>query len=190
MSHLHSFQRPEPNADPRRVGAPWSAAHNRYDEGARFLYQDEAYELALFWQSPSEAEARGFAMAPIELALYSVPPAAFLLYKIAGVCEWSDVAFNAHRVPESERQMPQEPPGERARMRLFLVDANTGLIAARRLVGLEKIMTQALKNEFSQQLAAGFNELLYEAAVQSTHARLADGDAMLKLADIHEPAHG
>jgi hypothetical protein len=190
MSRLHSFQRPEVKPDARQVGTPWSADYQRYDEGARFLYQDEAYELTLFWKSPSSAEARGFAAAPVELALYSTPPAAFLLYKIAGVCEWSDVAFNAQRIPAADRQQPQEPPGERAHMRLFLVDADTGLIVARRLVALEKILTQALKNEFEQQFASGFNELLYDAAVQSAHARFADGDAMLKVADVHEVAHG
>jgi hypothetical protein len=174
----------------RQVGEIYSPEHTRYDEGARYLYSDGAHELVLFWNAPTPAEVEGFRQQPMEVGLFSHGPAVFLLYKIATVCEWSDVAFNLHMVPEAQRQLPDEPPGERARLRLVLVDAESGLIRAKRIVSLDKVMTQALKMTLRAQAADAFNRVIYEAAVQQVYARYPDGDALAAVAEVVEPALG
>lgn len=172
------------------VGEVFDPAYNRYDEGARYAYAGEGHELALFWRGPTQAEVEGFRTQPVETGLFTHGPAAFLLYKIQNVCEWSDVAFNVHLVPEAERELPREEPGDRARLRMVLVDAEDGVIRARRIVSLDKVMTQALKHVMAEQAAAPFNRLVYDGAVQEVYGRYADSDALAAVAEVVEPALG
>lgn len=190
MTHLHTFPRPAVETDPRQVGTPYSTEYNRYDEGARYLYSQGAHELTLFWPQPTAHEINGFRLQPIEIALYSDAALAVLLYRIDGICEWSDVSFHVQRIPENERELPQEPTGERARLRLFLVDCDTGLISARRLVSLDKVMTQALRHVMHDQAQTGFDPLRYDLALQQIHARFPDSDALLKIAEFQEMTLG
>lgn len=190
MPGIHTFPRPAPLPETRHVGERYSPSHERYDEGARYLYRHGAHELTLFWSNPSEAEVQGLRANPVEVGLYVQGPAAFLLYRIEGVCEWSDVAFNVHLTPEAERELPADPPGERARFRLILVNAGDGIIRAKRLVSLDKVMTQALRHVMTEQARAPFDRAAYDAAVRAAHARFPDPDAMVKAAEFQEAALG
>lgn len=174
----------------RQVGEVFDPAYTRYDEGARYLYAGEGHELVLFWRTPTAAEVEGFRLQPVETGLFTHGPAAFLLYKIQDVCEWSEVAFNVHLVPEAERELPREEPGDRGRLRMILVDAADGVVRAKRIVSLDKVMTQALRHVMAAQAAAPFNRVLYDAAVQEVFGRYADGDALAAAAEVVEPALG
>lgn len=187
---IHTFVRPELPDDSRRIGEPWSPEHQRYDEGVRYLYHNGAHDLTLFWSQPSSAEINGLRDQPVTVGLYSHGPAAFLLYKIDDVCEWSDAAFNVHLLPEAERELPNEPTGERARLIITLVDADDGIIKGRRLVSLDKVMTQALRHAMAEQAGAPFVRPLFDIAVQETHARFPDTDAMAQAAEIVEATLG
>ncbi|MDD3528975.1 MAG: hypothetical protein PHS77_03785 [Gallionellaceae bacterium] len=187
---IHTFVRPAIPDDSRRIGEPFSPGHNRYEEGVRYLYRNGAHELTLFWSSPSSAELAGLRDSPVTLGLYSHGPAAFLLYKIDDVCEWSDAAFNVHLVPEAERELPDEPTGERGRLIITLVDAGDGIIKGRRLVSLDKVLTQALRHVMTEQARAPFVQPLYEIAVQESHARFPDSDAMVRAAEVVEATLG
>jgi hypothetical protein len=190
MSHVHQFARPEAEADTRKVGDPYRAEYRGYDEGARYAYHKGAHDLALFWTNPSAAEIAGFRDRPVTVGLYVNGAAAFLLYKIDGVCEWSDVAFNVQRLPEAERELPDEPTGERGRLRLTLVDAGDGIIKAKRLVSLDKVMTQALRHAMREQAGRPFVQPLYDLAVSEAHARFPDSDAMAEAAELIEATLG
>lgn len=190
MSHVHEFARPEVEGDARKVGEPYLADYTRYDEGARYTYYKEAHDLVLFWNQPSAAETVGFRDRPISVGLYVYGAAAFLLYRIEDVCEWSDVAFNVQRQPEAERELPHEPTGERGRLRLTLVDAGDGLIKAKRLVSLDRVMTQALRHVMQEQATRPFVQPLYDLAIQETYARFPDSDAMAAAAEVIEATLG
>lgn len=190
MSHVHEFARPEVEGDARKVGEPYLADYTHYDEGARYTYYKEAHDLVLFWNRPSAAEVAGFRDQPVRVGLYVNGAAAFLLYKIDSVCEWSDVAFNAQRVPEAERELPNEPTGERGRLRLTLVNAGDGLIKAKRLVSLDKVMTQALRHVMREQMARPFVQPLYDLAIKETYAQFPDSDAMAEAAELIEATLG
>jgi hypothetical protein len=190
VAHIHTFARPDLPDDTRQVGEVYSPEHNRYDEGSRYQYRRGAHDLVLFWNAPSAVELAGLRDAPVELGLYTQGPAAFLLYRIAGVCEWSDVAFNVQLLPAAERELPDEPTGERARLTITLVDAGDGVIRGRRLVSVDKVMTQALRHAMHEQARAPFVRTLYDIAVQETHARYPDTDALARAAEVVEPALG
>ncbi len=190
MSHIHQFPRPEMAPDSRKVGDIYDPAYRQYDEGVRYAYWKGAHDLVLFWPEPTQAEIQGFRDQPVTVGLYTQGHAAFLLYKIQDVCEWSDVAFHVLRVPDTERELPSEPTGERARLRLTLVDASDGIIRAKRLVSLDKVMTQALRHVMQEQAAGHYVSTLYDLAVQETHARFPDSDALVQAAEIIEPTLG
>lgn len=188
--HLHTFARPDFVSPDPKVGERWSPAHTQYDEGVRYVYRNGAHELTLFWPAPTLGEIQGLRDAPVEVGLFTHGPAAFLLYKIKDVCEWSDAAFNVHLVPDAERELPQELPGDRSRMKITLVNSEDGIVQARRLVSLDKVMTQALRHCMQEQMAAAFNRALYDAAVAEVHSRYADSDALVKVAEVVEPCLG
>lgn len=190
MAPVHTFPRPEVQPETRHVGERWSPEHAHYDEGARYLYRHGAHELTLFWNGPTKAEIEGFRTAPVEVGLYVQGPAAFLLYRIENVCEWSDAAFNVHLVPAAERELPTEAAGDRARFRLTLVDAGDGVIRAKRIVSLDKVMTQALRLVMTEQAQSSFDRAAYDAAVRAAHVRFPDSDAMIRAAEFQEAALG
>jgi hypothetical protein len=190
MSEVHTFVRPDTPSNLPKVGEPYAPGFNTFDEGTRYAYQDGAHHLTLFWHQPSRAEILGLRDRPIDVALYSNGPAAFLLYKIQDVCEWSDVAFNINLLPEDERELPAEAPGDRARLFVTLVDAADGIVRGRRLVSLDKVMTQALRHAMAEQANGLFVRPLYDIAVQETHARFPDTDAMVRAAEVVEPTQG
>lgn len=186
----HTFERPDFVAPDPKVGERWSAEHDQYDEGVRYVYRYGAHELTLFWNAPTVGEVQGLRDADVEVGLFTHGSAAFLLYKIKNVCEWSDAAFNGHLVPEGERELPQESTGDRARLKITLVNAEDGIVQARRLVSLDKVMTQALKHCMQEQMATPFNRVLYDAAVADVHSRYADSDALVKVAEVVEACLG
>ncbi len=190
MKEPHTFPRPDFLPPEPLVGDRWSVEHTQYDEGVRYVYRYGAHELTLFWGSPTPGEIAGLRDADVEVGLFSHGPASFLLYKVKDVCEWSDAAFNVHLVPEAERELPAEAPGDRARLKLTLVDADDGVVRARRILSLDKVMTQAVKHAMREQAASPFNRLLYDAAVHEVHARYKDSDALAAVAEVVEPALG
>jgi len=190
MSEIHTFVRPETPSDLAKVGEHYAPGFNKFDPGARYVYANGAHQLTLFWSAPSPAEITGLRDQPVAAGLFINGPAAFLLYKIADVCEWSDLAFNIQLLPEAEREIPDEAPGDRARLVITLVDAADGMVKGRRLVSLDKVMTQALRHVITEQLQAGFVLPLYDIAVQETYARFPDSEAMVQAAEVVEATLG
>ncbi len=190
MSEIHTFVRPETTADLAKVGEHYAPGFNKFDPGARYVYANGAHQLTLFWSEPSPAEIAGLRDRPVAAGLFINGPAAFLLYQIEDVCEWSDVAFNIQLLPAAERAVPDEAPGDRARLVVTLVDAADGIVQGRRLVSLDKVMTQALRHVMVGQIKAGFVHTLYDIAVQETYARFPDTDAMVQAAEVVEAALG
>jgi hypothetical protein len=170
----------------RQIGEVYSPEHTEYSEATQYSYHDGVHDLVLFWRAPTAEEMAGFRSQPVEFALYVQQPVLFLLFRIVDVCEWSDVAYNVHLL--SEVVVPTNPPGDRARVQLTLVDASNGIVRAKRVVGMGPSMTQAMRHTLEEQTALPFSRFDYEALVQQAYARYPDSDAMLKDAWLAESA--
>ena len=164
----------------RQIGEVYSADHTDYSEATQYCYYDGGHDLVLFWAKPTPEEIRGFNTQPVAFALYVQKPVLFLLYRIADVCEWSDVAYNIHQLRAEEQEVPREVPGDHARVQMTLVDASTGIIRAKRIVYMGRAMTQAMRHTLQEQMKISFSRFDYEALVQQAYARYPDSDAMLK----------
>jgi len=172
----------------RLVGEIYSSKHSEYSEATQYCYFNGVHDLALFWARPTQKEINGFLAQPVELALYVEKSVLFLLYRIVDICEWSDVAYNIHQLRADERVIPTETPGSQARMQMTLVNADSGVILAKRMLSISPAMTQAFRHTLQEQLQTSITRFEYEAQVKNTYTRYTDSDAMLKDAWMTESA--
>jgi hypothetical protein len=172
----------------RQVGEIYSSRHSEYSEATQYCYHNGVHDLALFWSRPTLKEQNGFLKQPVALALYVEHSILFLLYRIADTCEWSDVAFNIQQLRVEEQAVPAEAPGSRARVQLTLVNADNGIIMAKRMLTIGPALTQALRHTLQEQIKTPCSRSEYESQVQKVYAKYPDSDAMLKDAWIFEEA--
>jgi hypothetical protein len=172
----------------RNVGEIYSSKHTEYSEATQYCYYNGVHDLALFWSRPTLKEINGFLGQPVELALYVEQSVLFLLYRIVDICEWSDVAYNIHQLRAEEQIVPADVPGNRARVQITLVNADSGIILAKRMLNISSSLTQALRHTLQEQMKIPCSRSEYEAQVKQVYARYPDTDAMLKDAWMMETA--
>lgn len=173
----------------RQVGEIYSSRHSEYSEATQYCYHNGVHDLALFWSRPTLKEKNGFLNQPVELALYVEQSILFLLFRIADTCEWSDVAFNIHQLRPEEQIVPTDAPGSSAQIQMTLVNADSGIIMAKRMLTIGPAMTQALRHTLQEQIKTPCSRTEYAAQVKEIYARYADSDAMLGDAWMQEAAN-
>ena len=172
----------------RHIGEIYSSKHTQYFEATQYCYYNGVHDLALFWSKPTPTEINGFLKQPVEISHYVEGPVLFLLYRIVDICEWSDVAYNIHQLRDEEQEVPADIPGNCDRLQMTLVNADSGIILAKRRLSLSPAMTEALRKILQTQQQTPLSRIQYEAQVQQTYARYPDTDSMLKNAGIIETA--
>lgn len=172
----------------RAVGEIYSSKHTEYSEATQYCYYNGVHELTLFWARPTLKEINGFLSQPVDISLYVEQSVLFLLYRIVDICEWSDVAYNIQQLLIEERFVPAEPPGSRARLQMTLVNADSGIILAKRMLSIGPVITQALRHTLQEQTNMPYSRNQYESQVKEAYARHPDTDAMLKDAWLTETA--
>jgi len=172
----------------RQIGEVYSSKHTEYSEATQYCYYNGVHDLALFWARPTLKEINGFNKQPVELALHVDQSILFLLYRIVDICEWSDVAYNIHQLQATEISVPTDSPGSHAKLQMTLVNADSGIIVAKRMLNISPVMTQALRHTLQEQLHTPLTRAEYEAQVKQAYARHPDSDSMLKDAWLSETA--
>jgi len=172
----------------RQVGEIYSSKHTQYSEATQYCYHNGVHDLALFWTNPTPTEIKGFLGQPVEISQYVEGAVLFLLFRIVDICEWSDVAYNIHQLRDEEQEVPADIPGHRDRLQMTLVNADSGIILAKRRLSLSLAMTQALRHTLQEQMKTPLSRFEYESQVQQVYARYPDSDAMLKHAGEIETA--
>jgi hypothetical protein len=172
----------------RLVGEIYSSRHTEYAEATQYCYYNGVHDLTLFWSRPTLKEKNGFLSQPVEVALHVEQSVLFLLYRIVDICEWSDVAYNIHQLRAEEQLVPADVPGSRARVQMTLVNADSGIILAKRMLSISSSLTQALRHTLQEQMKTPCSRFEYEAQVKQAYARYPDTDAMLKDAWMRETA--
>lgn len=173
----------------QNIGEIYSSQQSEYTEATQYFYHDGIHDLALFWAKPTLEEKNYFLKQPVELALYAEDSILFLLYHITDTCEWSDVAFNIHQLRASEQTLPVDTPSSCARLRITLVNADSGIILAKRLLSIGPAMTQALRHTLQEQMNIPCSRADYETQVKRIYTKYPDSDAMLKDAWMREAAN-
>lgn len=172
----------------RQVGETYSPQHSEYTEATRYCHHDGVHDLTLFWSRPTLKEKNGFLAQPVELALHIEESVLFLLYRIVDICEWSDVAFNIHQLRDTEKTIPADLPGKCGSMRLTLVNADNGIIVAKRMLSISPAMTQALRHTLQEQTRIPCTRPEYDAIVYKVYTHYPDSAAILEDAWMMEVA--
>ena len=164
----------ETNRTPWRlaIGEPFTPErtkwpHNRFE----FRYFDGSYLLQINEASPGPRSIEAFRFAPMHIGLHFERNVIFFLFKIQGSWEWSDQAFSIHLVPAEDRGPGDASDKHFVPLSVVLVDADTGLVRALRVVTMSPRFVVAFQRFIAVQKAAPFSRAEHEAAIGSVYAR-------------------
>ncbi len=171
------------------VGKPYIPGRRRWPEAEEYNYRSGQHELRLFWRRPSLAEVDAVRHGPAEFALFvepSIEACELLLfcYHFAVGTGWGSAPYTWHLVPPDQRTLPEpEATAEtRALLHVILVDADTGLVRALRVLTLAPAFTAALHAAIRAQTARPFDERAYDARWAAHKERYKTDEAVVAVA--------
>lgn len=160
------------------VGELYNPSRTRWPEVAQYNYRGGEHELILFFNQPSPAEIRDVQKGEAEFRLFVQHDQIILVWRF-GRIPWSDAPYTIHRVPESERVLPQ-PPRDIQNLRVFLhivlVDADSGVIRALRAITLSSEFTAALHAAILDQAALPWDAVGYDLRLRTIQDRYTSAD--------------
>lgn len=143
-----------------RVGQLYSPTRKKWEEHVEYNFRAGAHELRLFFFQPTPEEIKAVLSDPCKFALYVYQDIIFFCFRF-GHLPWSDSGSSIHLVPQDERISPPDPDKveERFLLHVFLVDADTGILKAIRVVSFSPQFTRALHAALWRQLSNPFPEM-------------------------------
>jgi hypothetical protein len=138
-----------------------------------YNFRAGTHELRMFFRLPTRREVEAVRKGRCEFALAFEGPVIFLMYFFDPAIDWSDAPYCWHLVPEVERTLPQRGgPETRALLQANLVEAQSGLVRALRVVTFLPAFTRALHFAIREQAALPWlGREAYEEALASIYKR-------------------
>lgn len=170
------------------VGEPYIPGRTRWPELAEYNYRQGTHELRLFLRRLSTDDVQAVRTGSAAFALVEERPVVLLLYRFGRRVPWSDAPFSLHLVPEEQRSLPPPLSGEqRATLQVVLVDADTGLIRALRLLSFTPAFSRALHGAIMRQAESSFDPAVFDATLASLYAQYPTTEALLPHAIARSP---
>ncbi len=163
-----------------KVGDLFIPEKTQYPEGVRFEYTESGPYLIFAYSNPTAEEIQAAKTGKVELALYETDPILWILHKIHGLEQWSDVPFSI-RVYDGKRAFDWSEPitdGLGLLLNIILVDANTGILLAQRIVGLPTKFSLELRATILRQLDHQFTKSNYNSAIDNTYRNYTTKDLL------------
>lgn len=181
----------ETNTTPWRlaIGEPFAPErtkwpHNRFE----LRYFDGSYLLQICEASPPETSVEAFRHGPMHLGLHFERNVIFFLFKIEGSWAWSDQAFSIHLVDPNDRG-PGDASGEHfVPLSVVLVDADTGLVRALRMVTMSPRFATAFQGFIDRQRALPFSRDEHTKAIAAVYSKYRNSKALAAAALYRERA--
>lgn len=153
------------------VGQPYCPGRINWQETCEFSWRGGQLELLLVWEQPTPAEIEGVARAPMWVGFKIEGPLIFFLVRFEGVSSWADAPYSFHLVPIEERSSPPErlSPETRAVVTVLLIEAQSGIVQAIRVVTLSPAFTRRLFDAIRQQAQQPFDVGFYDAALAAIY---------------------
>jgi len=135
------------------VGKPYIAGRTNWGEHVEYNFRGGGHELRLFYPNITSAELDAIRDGPARFAFATVGDVIFFCWKF-GDLPWADSTFSAWLVSEDERLPPAAPsdPAERALLTVICVEADSGLVAALRVLTFSPDFTRRLQRAIRDQL--------------------------------------
>ena len=166
------------------VGKPYIPGRTNWPEGVDYNFRAGSHEMRMFFRSPTRREVEAVRKGRCEFGLVVDGPIIFLLYRFHPAIDWSDATYSWHLVPETERTLPQPEGAEtRALLHVDLIEADSGLVRALRVVTFSPAFTRALHSAIRQQAASPWpGREAYDDALASVYKRYPTSKDLLRRA--------
>lgn len=150
-----------------------------YPEGMMLEYTTSGPIVILSFGNPTDKEIEGAKNGQIEMAYYETEQILFLVTKIAGCGGWLDAPFNIRIYDDKNIEFDWSEEivdGSGLAMQIVLVDANTGIIKAMRLIGTHTKFAKGFRAAILRQFEKTFERNRYMSTLNEIYARLSSDD--------------
>lgn len=170
------------------VGEPYSKARRVWEARDDFSVQRGIHNFRLFAKGLTARDIDAFRKGNIHFGLMPAGPVFFLVYRIEGYCDWSDISYWQGFIHEDERALPDadQLPGDMALISTFLVNADTGILEAMRFFTLSANFTRVLHERICQQIAEMRPKEEVMAAIHNALRRFPKSKAMWPYCVVQE----
>jgi hypothetical protein len=132
-----------------KVGNLYISGKTQYPEATLLEYTETGPTLLMAVKTPTEKEIKAIRGGGLELALYETEQVLWFLFRIHGFGPWSDAPFSIRLYDDQGKKFDWSEDigaGMGIGLQMVLLDAQTGIVKALRLV--------AMPTEFSRQFRA------------------------------------
>lgn len=162
------------------VGSLFDPDRTSWEEGTEYNFAADQHVIKLVWKRLTLAEVAAVDHGPLQFALFTDEEQVILFLKLGEVSRWSEMPYTIWRVSEDGRTIPEIPdPAEHAGITIFLVQAETGRIAAMRFLTISPAMTMALLMAIRHQASLSFDQAHYDTRLAELRQRYPTPDAFV-----------
>jgi hypothetical protein len=165
------------------VGKPYIPGRTQWPVAADYAYRQNTHELRLFFRDLTKSDIRAIAKGECAFGLVVEQPVIILLYQFGGAVPWSDTPYSWHAVPAEQRMLPPAlGPDERTTLHITLINADTGIIEALRLITLAPKFSQRLHAAIAEQTQTPFDQAAFDAKLAGIYRRYPASNKLLRAA--------
>ena len=146
-------------------------------EGAVFSIEPYTMTLTYRFKHPTPEETEEFLHGDYELAVTELRNIIFVLSKFGGL-GWADAAYNPN-LSDAEKRLPELAEGQKGySVDAFLVDLDTNILVARRLIRMDPKFSAKFKKLIEQSIARkdSFDRNQFEDLVQALYSQYTTQD--------------
>lgn len=165
------------------VGKPFPGGLRGMANTTGYGYGDTGHHLVFCWPEITPGELQALRNGDVDLGLVAWEELVFLLYRVPGAFQWSDVLFSIHLQDEARRAIPPKTHGStRALMNIWVVDSETGILKVMRQATMSPHFTRSLHDAIRKQAAMPFDADQYLSRIRDVYALYPKSRDMLRIA--------
>ena len=162
------------------VGGLYDPNRTSYPEQTSLRIVRTGVELLLLFGAPTSEEIEAVGTGPAEFAWIDRAETAMLGFRF-GKSPWSVTPYTPHREPEHDIVgLPAVDPGTHLLVRIFLVDAATGLIRAISVTSWPPRFVDHVRASLDRMLAEPFDQASSDAELDALYARYPDNTTLVR----------
>ncbi|KAI5912013.1 hypothetical protein PA01_00290 [Azoarcus sp. PA01] len=172
------------------VGQPFIPGVTRW-LGNRFEYRIfcGTHLLQICLANLAARDIKAFHPGSVPLGLCQLNHTLFVLFRVAGILDWSDQAYFHRLVTDPEdRELPPHMPGTYQALSLVLVKSETGLVRGLRVVSWSGHASAVFDRLLREQLEGPFDPAEHARRVQEVYARCRTSEDLMRTALLTERA--
>jgi hypothetical protein len=147
----------------------------KFAESVKFDFDSSGGILYMFWGSPTNKEIRNCQKGTASFSLVEVDGVLFFLSRF-GDLKWQEAPYHVRLSQPFEVEKPTFTDGTGYALTVILVDADTGIIKALRMIGLPTGLSLKFIDAVERQLKESFNHAEYLSRVKGVYNRYSTMD--------------